>query len=63
MLGNQSRMRPSLALADLPPALEKGFREIVAKQYQGEVQLAVMAFLELHEKHGMPAMSGKIKSF
>ena len=63
MFGNQGFMRLGLALADLPPALEKRFREAVARQYKGDVQLAVMAFLDLHEKHGMPTTNGKAKSF
>lgn len=63
MFGKNGFMKPSLALADLPAALEKRFREIVAKQYKGDVQLALMAFLDLHEKYGMPATNGTVKSF
>ena len=42
---------------------KKDFGRLWRNNTKGEVQLAVMAFLELHEKHDMPAMSGKIKSF
>jgi hypothetical protein len=52
MFGSNGFMKPHIALAELPPALEKRFREVVASQYKGDIQVALTAFLELHDKHG-----------
>jgi integron integrase len=57
MFGKNGLMKPGLALAELPPALEKRFRETVANHYQGDMQAALAAFLDLHDKHGPSAKS------
>ena len=36
---------------DLPEALEKHFWDIVQDDYHGDLQAAVAAFLDLHEKY------------
>jgi integron integrase len=51
MFGN-GFMKPNIALGELPPALEKRLRETVTNQYKGDIQAALTAFLDLHEKHG-----------
>lgn len=55
MFGNNGFMKPSIVLAELPPTLEKRFREVVTNQYQGDMQVALAEFLDLHEKHGASA--------
>lgn len=55
MFGKNGFMKPHIALAELPPALEKRFREVVANQYQGDMQVALAEFLDLHDKHGASA--------
>jgi len=50
--------RVNIALAELPPALEKRFRATVANHYEGDIQTALAGFLELHEKH---ATNGRAK--
>lgn len=62
IFGKNSFLKPSINLADLPPVLEKRFRETVANQYKGDVQAALAAFLELHEKYGAAATSRKAKN-
>jgi integron integrase len=52
MFGKNGFMKPNIALAELPAALEKRFREVVANGFKGDVQAALTAFLELHDKHG-----------
>ena len=37
---------------DLPEALEKHFWDVVRDSYHGDLQAAVVASLELREKHG-----------
>ena len=37
---------------DLPEVLEKHFWDIVRDSYHGDLQAAMVAFLELHEKYG-----------
>jgi integron integrase len=51
MFGN-GFLKPNIALGELPPVLEKRFRETVANQYKGDVQTALAGFLDLQEKHG-----------
>lgn len=36
----------------LPKTLEKQLREVVQKIYQGDLQVAIVAFLRLQEKYG-----------
>jgi flavodoxin len=36
----------------LPKTLEKQLRRVVQKNYQGDLQIAIVAFLKLHEKYG-----------
>lgn len=36
----------------LPNALEKHFREVVRESYADDVQVAIAAFLQLHDKYG-----------
>ena len=55
MFGKNGFMKSNIALAELPPALEKRFREVVANQYQGDMQVALAEFLDLHDKHGASA--------
>jgi integron integrase len=52
MFGKNGLMKCNLNLSDLPPALEKRFREVVENQYKGDMQAALAAFLDLHDKHG-----------
>ena len=37
---------------DLPETLEKHFWDVVQDGYHGDLQAAVAAFLDLHEKYG-----------
>ena len=37
---------------DLPEDLEKPFWHVVRDNYHGDLQAAVIAFLQLHEKYG-----------
>ncbi len=37
---------------ELPKKIEKRLREIVQENYQGDLQIAIIAFLQLHEKYG-----------
>lgn len=37
---------------DLPEVLEQHFWDIVRDSYHGDLQAAMVAFLELHEKYG-----------
>ena len=37
---------------DLPETLEKHFWDVVQDDYHGDLQAAVAAFLDLHEKYG-----------
>ncbi len=52
MFGKNGFMKCNLNLSDLPPLLEKRFREVVANQYKGDMQAALTAFLDLYDKHG-----------
>jgi hypothetical protein len=36
---------------DLPEDLEKHFRDVVQDKYHGDLQAAVIAFLQFHEKY------------
>lgn len=36
----------------LPKTVEKQLRDVVQKNYQGDIQIAIVAFLKLHEKYG-----------
>ena len=44
--------RQSMITLDLPEPLEKHFWDIVRANYHGDLQAAMVAFLELHEKYG-----------
>ncbi len=37
---------------ELSPVLEKQFRKVIQESYQGDLQAAISAFLQLHEKYG-----------
>ena len=37
---------------ELPKSLELHFREVIQKKYNGNMQIAITAFLELDEKYG-----------
>jgi len=37
---------------ELPKTVEKQLRDVVQKSYQGDIQIAIVAFLKLHEKYG-----------
>jgi len=37
---------------NLPSSLEKHFREVVRESYADNVQVAIAAFLQLHNKYG-----------
>jgi hypothetical protein len=37
---------------NLPSSLEKHFREVVRESYGDNVQVAIAAFLQLHDKYG-----------
>ena len=37
---------------NLPSALEQHFREVVRESYHDDVQVAIEALLQLHEKYG-----------
>jgi len=37
---------------ELPKTIEKKLRDVVQKNYQGDIQIAIVAFLKLHEKYG-----------
>lgn len=37
---------------NLPISLEKHFREVVRESYDGNLQVAIAAFLQLHDKYG-----------
>jgi len=52
MFGKNGFFKPHIALADLPPALEKRFRATVTNHYEGDMQTALAGFLDLHEKYG-----------
>jgi integron integrase len=52
MFGKNGFMKSNLNLSDLPPALEKRFREAVANEYKGDMQAALAAFLDLHDRRG-----------
>lgn len=51
MFGKNGFMKSSIALGELPPALEKRFRDVVQNHYQGDIQAALTAFLDLYDKH------------
>ncbi len=51
MFGKNGFMKSNLNLSELPPALERRFREVVTNQYKGDMQMALAAFLDLHDKH------------
>jgi len=51
MFGN-GFMKPNIALGELPVALEKRLREAVTNKYKGDIQAALTALLDLHDKHG-----------
>jgi hypothetical protein len=55
MFGSNGFMKPNIALGELPPALEKRFREVVTNNFKGDVQAALSAFLDLHAKHDTSA--------
>jgi flavodoxin len=40
---------------ELPKPIEKQLREVVQKNYQGDLQVAIVAFLRLHQKYGWKA--------
>jgi integron integrase len=52
MFGKNGFMKSNLNLSDLPPALEKRFREVVQNHYKGDMERTLAAFLDLHDKHG-----------
>ncbi len=37
---------------ELPTEVEQHFKEIIQKNYNGNVQVAILSFLRLHEKYG-----------
>jgi hypothetical protein len=37
---------------ELPKTVEKQFWNVVRSSYQGNMKIAILAFLELHEKYG-----------
>lgn len=37
---------------ELPKTVEKQFWNVVQSSYQGNMKIAILAFLELHEKYG-----------
>ncbi len=37
---------------ELSPVLEKQFSKVIQESYQGDLQAAISAFLQLHEKYG-----------
>jgi hypothetical protein len=37
---------------ELPKTVERQLRDVVQKSYQGDIQIAIVAFLKLHEKYG-----------
>lgn len=54
---------------NLPNSLEKHFREVVRESYDGNLQVAIAAFLQLHDKYGwkeqlrqdMQAVRGEVR--
>ncbi|MDL1878868.1 integron integrase [Cytophagia bacterium CHB2] len=51
MLEGNGLMKSHIALGELPPALEKRFRGVVASSYKGDIPAALAAFLDLHERY------------
>jgi len=37
---------------ELPKTIEKQLRDVVQSSYQGNLKIAILAFLQLHEKYG-----------
>lgn len=37
---------------ELPKTIEKQLRDVVQSSYQGNLKIAILAFLDLHEKYG-----------
>ena len=37
---------------ELPKTIEKQLRDVVQSSYQGDLKIAILAFLHLHEKYG-----------
>jgi hypothetical protein len=37
---------------ELPKTIEKQLRNVVQSSYQGDLKIAILAFLQLHEKYG-----------
>jgi hypothetical protein len=37
---------------ELPKTVEKQFWNVVQSSYQGDLKIAILAFLQLHEKYG-----------
>jgi hypothetical protein len=37
---------------ELPKTIEKQLRNVVQSSYQGNLKIAILAFLQLHEKYG-----------
>jgi flavodoxin len=37
---------------DLPTSLERHFRDVIRESYNGDLQAAIAAFLQLHKKYG-----------
>src|SRR5262245_37908757 len=44
--------REPMITLDLPETLEKHFWDVVRDSYHGDLQAAMAAFLELHDKYG-----------
>ena len=48
VLGKDKPLRPSNPLAQLPAEIQKRFRNIVNKRYNGDLSAAISAFVDLH---------------
>ena len=46
---------------ELSPVLEKQFRKVIQESYQGDLQAAISAFLQLHEKYGWKECDKQLK--
>ncbi|NUO83964.1 integron integrase [candidate division KSB1 bacterium] len=57
MFGKNGFIKPNIALAELPPTLEKRFREAVANGFKGDLQAALTALLDLHDQRSTSAAS------
>ncbi len=61
MFGKNGFIKPNIALAELPPTLERRVREVVTNSFKGDLQAALAAFVDLHDQRVTSATSGGLE--